>query len=92
MMAMMMAGISSCATNSQRLTIAATEHGKADAGVHLADLPAEFRKQEPHADLTGRVELHAKLDEEREALDRANDRVARIADFYDDQKNGLEKQ
>ncbi len=81
----------SCTTVNQRLEIAATEKGRAGAGVKLPALDADCRKLEAHADLIIGSEVRSVLIRERAALDRANGRVTRCAEFYDTVKSRLEK-
>jgi hypothetical protein len=68
----------------------ATTEGRIAAGVKLADLPADCRATEAHADLTAGVEVRSVLIRERGALDRQNARAGRCASFYDDQRSRLE--
>lgn len=83
---------SSCVTTDQRIIAAAEAKGKVDAGVKLADLPADCSKLEAHAGLQAGDEIRSVLVKERGALDRANGRVTRCSAFYNDQKSKLEAQ
>jgi hypothetical protein len=58
--------------------------GQVAAGVTLPSWPAECRIAEPHASIHTGDELRALLKRERAALDRANARQKRCAEFYDD--------
>lgn len=81
--------ISSCATVEQKLVVAATVKGTADAGANLPDQPADCRKQEAHAEVTAGAEARSVLVRERAALDRQNARTGRCVAFYDDLKTKL---
>ncbi|WEA27928.1 hypothetical protein [Rhizobium binxianense] len=63
---------------------AATAKGQAQAGVLLPPLPADLRRQEPHAPVVEGQPLISILARERQALDRANSRQQRTVEFYDD--------
>lgn len=80
---------SGCASN-QRLIDASVARGVAQAQPILPQLPADCRKREPHAPLIAGAEVRLVLKDERKALDRANDRVIRCANFYDDAKSKAE--
>jgi hypothetical protein len=79
------ATVSGCsATLNNRLQSAATQAGTIAAGITLPPWPAECRISEPHAAIKTGDELRALLKRERAALDRANSRTKRCAEFYDD--------
>jgi hypothetical protein len=80
----------SCADLHKQLHDAGAEHGRADAGVNLPDLPSDCRVSEPHAALQVGEEARVAIRMERKATDRANARVGRCAGFYDDLKGKLE--
>ncbi|MBX5253303.1 hypothetical protein HJC03_23325 [Rhizobium sp. NLR4b] len=63
---------------------AATAKGQAAAGVLLPVAPDDLRKQEAHASVVEGQPLIAVLARERQALDRANARIGRWGQFYDD--------
>ncbi|TBY84581.1 hypothetical protein E0H40_29770 [Rhizobium leguminosarum bv. viciae] len=69
---------------TERLNRAATTKGQAAAGVLLPPLPADLRKQEPHAPIVEGQTMISILARERQALDRANGRQQRSVEFYDD--------
>jgi hypothetical protein len=81
--------ISSCGTNRDRIIQASTVKGEIRAGIDIGDIPADCRAHEAHADLAGRAELHAKLIEERQALDRQNARTDRCAAFDDTRRENF---
>jgi hypothetical protein len=84
-------GLTICAgcANNRLLKQAATDTGKAAAGVTLPDLPPDCRKQEPHAALSVGTEALVALRQERRALDRQNARTGRCNGFYQDVAEGL---
>jgi hypothetical protein len=86
MTVMILIATSSCNTVENRVIAAAEVKGQVDAGIDIGDIPADCRVHEAHADLTGKVELHAKLKEERGALDRQNARTDRCAGFDDNRR------
>lgn len=55
----------------------------ANARVNIPPLPDDCRLQEPHAAVSVDAEVIAILKRERSALNRANARVIRCADNYD---------
>lgn len=73
-----------------RLAAGADRQGKAAAGLAIGDLPEDCRLREPHAPLYEGAEARSVLKRERGALDRANDRVTRCADYHDDLVEHLE--
>ncbi|MBB4238689.1 hypothetical protein [Rhizobium esperanzae] len=58
--------------------------GQAAAGITLPPLPEDLRRQEAHAPVAEGEPIIAILARERQALDRANARQGRSAQFYDD--------
>ncbi|RWX14587.1 hypothetical protein EHI42_17620 [Rhizobium hidalgonense] len=58
--------------------------GQAAAGIALPPLPDDLRRQEAHAPVREGEPVIAILARERQALDRANARQGRMAQFYDD--------
>jgi hypothetical protein len=81
----MMPTVTGCsATLNNRLQSAATQAGTISAGITLPQWPAECRINEAHAAIHTGDELRALLKRERAALDRANARQKRCAEFYDD--------
>jgi hypothetical protein len=72
------------ATLNNRLQSAAATQGALSAGITLPPWPAECRIAEPHASIHTGDELRALLKRERAALNRANARTKRCAEFYDD--------
>ncbi|NEI70939.1 hypothetical protein GR212_15250 [Rhizobium lusitanum] len=62
------------------------------AGTNLPPLPDDCRKNEPHAGIRVGDELRSVLVKERGALDRANARNGRCADFYDDTRSSFGSQ
>lgn len=79
----MLLTLSSCSA-TERLNKAATAQGTIKASVVLPDYPQDCRVLTPHAALDVGAELRSVLVRERGQLDRANARVGRCADFYDD--------
>ncbi|MBB3744987.1 hypothetical protein FHX10_004524 [Rhizobium sp. BK591] len=75
--------VSGCSA-TERLNRAAVTKGQAAAGVALPPLPDDLRRQEAHAPVVEGEPVIAILARERQALDRANARQRRAADFYDD--------
>lgn len=75
---------SSCGHNLERLNKAATTQGEALASVPPVTAPDDCRIREAHARLAVGMEIRSALKRERAALDRANDRVTRCADYFDD--------
>jgi hypothetical protein len=75
--------VSGCSA-TERLNRAASAKGQASAGVLLATLPDDLRRQEPHAPVTEGQPVISILARERQALDRANARQGRTVNFYDD--------
>jgi len=75
--------ISGCSA-TERLNKAATTQGAIKASVVLPDYPQDCRVHTPHAALDVGAELRSVLVRERGQLDKANARVGRCADFYDD--------
>jgi hypothetical protein len=75
--------ISGCST-TERLNKAATTQGVVKASVVLPDYPQDCRALTPHAAIDVGAELRSVLVRERGQLDKANARVGRCADFYDD--------
>ncbi|MCA1868911.1 hypothetical protein HW571_25045 [Agrobacterium genomosp. 3] len=66
------------------MTEAASDLGKARAGVNLPPLPDDCRVKEAHAAVTESAEVRSILIRERAALDRQNTRTDRCAGFYDE--------
>lgn len=66
-----------------RLNKAATTQGIARARVTLPAWPEDCRIMEPHASLNVGEEVRSVLKRERMATDRANSRVDRCANHYD---------
>lgn len=83
---LMMLTSTGCGNLEKRLNTAATTTGTVKAAVTLPALPDDCRASEAHATLTVGAELRSILKRERSALDRANARTGRCADFYDDTK------
>lgn len=79
--------LSGCASDALRK--AATEQGRAQAGVTLPPYPEDCRKKEAHAPLVEGGEVRSTLKREREALKRQNSRTDRCAKFYDAVTEGL---
>ena len=79
-----------CSTLETRLDHASASTGTAQARVNLPEFPDDCRTLEPHAPLTAGAELRSLLKRERRALDSANARVTRCAEFYDATKDSLE--
>lgn len=80
---MIAATLISCSA-TERLNKAAVVKGQAAAGIALPPLPDDLRRREAHAPVVEGEPVIAILARERQALDRANARQGRIADFYDD--------
>nr|WP_245274040.1 hypothetical protein [Rhizobium leguminosarum] len=55
----------------------------------LPALPDDLRKHEPHAPIVEGQPVISILARERQALDRANGRLQRTVEFYDDIKTRL---
>lgn len=77
--------LNSCAGDRAALQAAAETQGRIEAGVNLAPLPADCEHQEPHAVETLGADILSMLKLERAALDRANARVKRCAQFQKSQ-------
>lgn len=75
--------ISGCSA-TERLNKAATTQGIIKASVVLPDWPADCKAKEPHAAIDVGAELRSVLVRERGQLDKANARVGRCGQFYDD--------
>lgn len=84
-----MISITSCANNLKRLDVAAKKQGVAKARVNMPEQPADCRVKEAHATLTIGAEPVVVLRKERTALDRANARITRCADNYDNVRSAL---
>lgn len=82
--------LSGCASSNQRLIETSVAKGVAQAQITLPELPADCRRKEPHAPLAVGREVRIVLKDERKALNRANDRIVRCADFYDDARRRIE--
>lgn len=74
--------LSGCTTLETRLDAAAEKQGQAEAKVTLPAAPADLKKQEPHAVIAEGMEALSVLKRERQALARANARIARWNGFY----------
>lgn len=74
-----------------RMAAAAERQGVAAAGLTIGALPEDCRTREPHAALVAGIEIRGVLKRERAALERANDRVIRCADYHDDLVDHLAK-
>lgn len=79
-----MATMSASCSTTERLNKAAATQGKIQAGVNLPILVPDCRKQEPHYAIKEGDEARSVIVGERRALSRANARVTRCANFYDD--------
>lgn len=86
----MLTTLISCASLETRLDDASQKQGQAEARVTLPDAPAELKKQEPHAAIEVGSEALSVLKRERQALSRANGRIARWTAFYEALKAKLE--
>jgi hypothetical protein len=82
----MLLTLTSCST-TERLNKAATTQGTIKASVVLPDYPQDCRALTPHAAIDVGAELRSVLVRERGQLDKANSRVGRCADFFDDVKS-----
>lgn len=83
--------LSGCAGRDlARLDAAGKRQGVAAARLALGGLPDDCRASEPHAPLYEGAEARSILKRERAALDRANARVGRCADYHDDLVEHLE--
>ena len=87
---MLLLSLSACSPAS-RIVQAASETGKARAGVILPVLPGECRQTVPHAVAGLGANAVAVLARERAQLDRANGVIGRCAAHYDTIKAGLEE-
>jgi hypothetical protein len=75
--------VTSCGSLEKQLHDAAEAQGKVEAGVNLPPLPDDCRRRELHAlDAVG-DEAVVLWKAERRATNRANDRVTRCAQNYD---------
>jgi hypothetical protein len=81
--------LSACAKPPNRLALAASEVGKAKAGIYLPALPGECRNAVPHAPAELGANAVVVLARERVQLDRANSVIQRCADHYDTLKSDL---
>ncbi|WP_342211605.1 hypothetical protein [Neomesorhizobium albiziae] len=88
MIALILSGCSSL--DLARIEAAASRQGDAAAGIVLGELPDDCRAREPHAALVEGFEIRSILKRERAALDRANERLTRCADYHDDLVDHLE--
>jgi hypothetical protein len=79
---------SSCVDRAA-LKAAATDQGRAAARVSLPPLPDDCRIQEPHAEARVGVQAITVLKRERSATNRANARVLRCADNYENVASAL---
>lgn len=75
--------MTSCANDKAALHEAAVQKGKVEAGINLPPLPDDCRKREPHAPDAVGDEAVVLWKAERRATNRANDRVIRCAQNYD---------
>jgi hypothetical protein len=75
--------VSSCGSLEKQLYDAAETRGKVEAGITLPPLPDDCRKREPHAPDAVGDEAVVLWKAERRATNRANDRVIRCAQNYD---------
>lgn len=78
--------LTSCST-TERLNKAATDQGTIKASVVLPAYPDDCRKLEAHASIDVGAELRSVLVRERGQLDKANARVGRCSQFFDDVKS-----
>ncbi len=83
------ASVSGCSHLERILRGAAADRGTAEARVVLPDWPADCAVRESHAPLVVGSEIRSILKRERSALNRANARVGRCAEFYSSLKAGI---
>lgn len=86
MMSILSIVISGCSA-TERLNKAATTQGTIKASIVLPDYPQDCRALTPHAAIDVGAELRSVLVRERGQLDKANARVGRCGQFYDDVKS-----
>jgi hypothetical protein len=82
--------LSSCGTLEKLLHDAASQKGKAQAGVHIPDQPADCRKTVPYAARKVGDEAVSVIDRSDRQLDKANARILRCAADRDNVKKKLE--
>ena len=75
--------VSGCSSLERWLREAAHVKGTAEARVTLPAWPKDCRAQEAHAPLVVGAEVRSILKRERAQLDKANRRVTRCADHYE---------
>lgn len=75
--------LSGCASLNERMTKAAIDLGVSQAQVPLPEYPEDCRKQEEHTPIKAGDEARSVIKRERLALDRANSRIVRCGEFYD---------
>lgn len=77
--------LASCAASPSPEVVAASALGRIEAGVDLPDLPSECRSATPPIRAAARVgdETFSLLRRADRLIDRANEKAARCAAFYD---------
>ncbi|MEO3997166.1 hypothetical protein [Mesorhizobium sp. CAU 1732] len=87
----MIGAISTGCASIDAARLAGASQGVSDAGLTIGVLPDDCRTIEPHAALVDGAEIRSVLKRERAALDRANARVTRCADYHDDLVEHLDR-
>lgn len=82
----MLLSLSACARPPSRITAAAAEIGRVEAGIALPVLPGECRQVVPHANARLGDDAVIVLARERAQLDLANGVIRRCAENYDNLK------